>query len=71
MRNLEGAVEKYRAALQLFPEHVGIRTNLAVALLKLGQWDEGLAQMREALRPARIDPCSFLSRSCWLTSVLQ
>ena len=48
--DLRGALDKYRAALELFPEHVGIRTNLAVALLKLGQWDEGLDQMREALR---------------------
>ncbi len=45
-----GASEKYRAALELIPEHVGIRTNLAVALLKLGRWDEGLSQLRDALR---------------------
>lgn len=52
-----GASEKYRAALDLIPEHVGIRTNLAVALLKLGKWDEGLSQMREALRrdPDNVD----------------
>ena len=48
--DVKGALEKYRAALNLFPDHVGIRTNFAVALLKLGQWDEGLAQLREALR---------------------
>jgi protein O-GlcNAc transferase len=48
--DVRGAVEKYRAALELLPEHVGIRTNLAVALLKLGNWQEGIAQMREALR---------------------
>ncbi len=48
--DLRGALEKYRAALELQPEHVGIRTNLAAALLKLGQWDEGISQMREALR---------------------
>ena len=48
--NLAGALQKYRAALELCPEHVGIRTNLAVALLKSGQWDEGLQQMREAIR---------------------
>ncbi len=47
--DLTGAVEKYRAALAMLPDHVGIRTNLAVALLKLGQWDEGIAQLREAL----------------------
>ncbi len=48
--DLRGALEQYRAALQLLPEHVGIRTNLAVALLKLGKWEEGISQMREALR---------------------
>jgi protein O-GlcNAc transferase len=48
--DLRGALEKYRAALELFPEHIGIRTNVAVALLKLGWWEEGLEQMREALR---------------------
>ncbi len=44
------ALEKYRAALELLPDHVGIRTNLAVALLKLGNWREGIDQMRQALR---------------------
>jgi len=48
--DLRGALEKYRAASALNPDHVGIRTNLAVALLKTGQWDEGLVEMREALR---------------------
>jgi protein O-GlcNAc transferase len=48
--NLRAALEKYRAALELYPEHVGIRTNFAVALLRLGHWSEGLAQLREALR---------------------
>ena len=47
--DVRGALEKYRAALALLPEHVGIRTNVAVALLKLGAWDEGIAEMREAL----------------------
>lgn len=51
--DVRGALEKYRAALELNAEHVGIRTNLAVALLKLGHWDEGIAQLREA---ARRDP---------------
>jgi protein O-GlcNAc transferase len=48
--DLRGALEKYRAALDLNPEHVGIRTNLAVALLRSGQWSQGIAELREALR---------------------
>jgi protein O-GlcNAc transferase len=48
--DVHGALEKYRAALELLPGHVGVRVNLAVALLKLGQWEEGISQMREALR---------------------
>jgi len=48
--DIRSAMEKYREALAINPDHVGIRTNLAVALLKLGQWDEGISQMREALR---------------------
>ena len=48
--DLRGALDKYRAALELLPEHVGIRTNVAAALLKLGNWQEGITQMREALR---------------------
>jgi predicted Zn-dependent protease len=48
--DVRGALEKYRAALELLPDHVGVRVNLAVALLKLGQWEEGISQMREGLR---------------------
>lgn len=48
--NLQGALEKYRAALAIDPEHVGIRVNVAAALLRLGQWRQGIAELREALR---------------------
>ena len=48
--DLRGALEKYRAALELDPDHVGIRVNYAVALLRLGQWTPGLAELREAVR---------------------
>jgi tetratricopeptide (TPR) repeat protein len=48
--NLAGAVEKYREAVALDPEHAGIRVNFGVALLRLGQWKEGLSELREALR---------------------
>jgi len=48
--DVSGALEKYRAAAKLRPDHVGIQINLAVALLKLGHWNEGISEMRDALR---------------------
>lgn len=48
--DLRGALEKYQSALELLPDHVGIRVNLAVALLRLGQWARGLAELRECIR---------------------
>ena len=48
--NLRGALDKYREALKLNPEHNGIRVNYAVALLRLGQWTEGLNVLHDALR---------------------
>ncbi|MFB3779759.1 MAG: tetratricopeptide repeat protein, partial [Bryobacteraceae bacterium] len=48
--NLRGALEKYRAAVDLDPGHAGFRVNYGAALVRLGQWSEGLAQLREALR---------------------
>jgi len=48
--DVKGAVEKYRQALQLDAESVGIRVNLATALLRLGEWNEGLSQLAEAMR---------------------
>ncbi len=50
--DLRGAAREYRAALDLLPTHVGIRANLAIALLRLGQWKDGLAELREAARRA-------------------
>lgn len=48
--NLRDALQKYREAVQLNPEHVGIRVNYAIALLRLGQWTDGLNELHEALR---------------------
>jgi tetratricopeptide (TPR) repeat protein len=47
--DLRNALEKYGQALDLYPSHVPIRVNYAVALLRLGQWTEGLNQLHEAL----------------------
>lgn len=46
--NLPAAVEKYRQALDLQPDHNGIRVNFATALLRLGRWSEGLTELHEA-----------------------
>jgi tetratricopeptide (TPR) repeat protein len=48
--NLRAALEKYRAALELDPEHGGFRLNLGLALCRLGRWDEGIAEIREVVR---------------------
>lgn len=50
---LQEALEKYRQAVQLAPEHAGIRVNYAAALLHLGQWKLGVAELRQA---AALDP---------------
>lgn len=48
--DLRAAVTKYREASQLDPDHNGIRINYGVALLRLGQWTEGLNQLHVALQ---------------------
>jgi tetratricopeptide (TPR) repeat protein len=54
------ALEKYRGAVALDPTHIGIRMNFAVALLRLGQWKEGLAELREVVRR---DPRNALAKA--------
>ncbi len=54
--DLRGAAEKYRQALALNPAQLDIRVNYAVALLRLGVWETGLSQLREALRQQPNDP---------------
>jgi tetratricopeptide (TPR) repeat protein len=66
--DLRGAVEKYRAALDLDPSHVEVRVNLAVALLKLGQWKQGLTELREAMRQAPHDP---VLKAAWDDAIRQ
>jgi tetratricopeptide (TPR) repeat protein len=48
--DLPGALAKYQEASRLDPNHVGIRVNYAVALLRLGHWTDGLNELHEALR---------------------
>lgn len=66
--DLRGALEKYRLALALDPDHIGIRVNLAIALLRLGQWKEGLSQLSEAMRRRPGDP---ILKAAWDDAIRQ
>lgn len=44
------ALEKYREALNLNPQHIGIRLNYASMLLRLGYWEQGVAELRRVLK---------------------
>ena len=66
--DLRAAVEKYRAANELNPESNAFRVNFAVALLRLGRWKEGLAQMHECLRR---DPDNPTLKSAWDDAIQQ
>jgi tetratricopeptide (TPR) repeat protein len=46
--NLPEALDLYKQAVAMNGKHAGLRVNYAVALLRLGQWREGLEQMRQA-----------------------
>jgi tetratricopeptide (TPR) repeat protein len=51
--DVRGALEKYRAALQMDPTDVVFRLNYGLALCRLERWKEGAAELREVLR---LDP---------------
>ena len=65
---LDAAVEKYRAALELNPDHAGIRVNYAVVLLRLGQWERGIEHLRMAVRQ---DPTNETFRKALADAVAQ
>jgi tetratricopeptide (TPR) repeat protein len=48
--DLPGALGKYRAALELNPQHPGFRLNYALALCRVGRWREGIAELNEILQ---------------------
>ena len=58
--DLHGALEKYAAASRLEPKNVPIRVNYAVAMLRLGNWTDGLNELRESLL---LDPHNSKIRS--------
>lgn len=51
------AVEKYRAALEINPQQNRYRYNYALALCRLGRWQQGIAELNEVLEndPGNID----------------
>jgi Flp pilus assembly protein TadD len=51
--DVRGALAKYKGALDLDPSGYGFRLNYALALCRLGQWQEGVVELREVLR---VDP---------------
>jgi len=48
--NLSGALEKYRDAVSLDPNVTVFRRNMALALCRLGRWDEGIVELRRVLK---------------------
>jgi tetratricopeptide (TPR) repeat protein len=51
--DVRGALAKYRAALDLDPTGYGFRLNYALALCRLGRWQDGVVELREVLQ---VDP---------------
>jgi tetratricopeptide (TPR) repeat protein len=51
--DVRGALAKYRAALDLDPTGYGFRLNYALALCRLGRWQDAVKELREVLR---VDP---------------
>jgi superkiller protein 3 len=66
--DLQGALEKYQAALELSPGQVKVRVNLAIALLRLGRWSQGLSELHKAMRQ---DPGNDLLKRAWEDAVSQ
>ena len=66
--NLAEALERYRQAAALNPSHVGIRTNYAIALLRLGRWTEGLTELHNALER---DPNNPQLKAAWQDALSQ
>jgi Flp pilus assembly protein TadD len=48
--DLLGALEKYRAAVNLYPYRIEFERNLGLVFCRLGQWEEGIAQLRKVLK---------------------
>lgn len=51
--DLQGALEKYRAAVQAGPFQTVFRRNLALVLCRMGRWEEGIVELKKVLE---LDP---------------
>jgi len=47
---VEAALEKYRSAVELDPLNTLFRRNFALALCRLEQWDEAIAELKDVIR---------------------
>jgi Flp pilus assembly protein TadD len=52
----EAALDRFRAALAIHPQDPRFRKNVALALCRLGLWEEAKAELREVLRVSPGDP---------------
>ncbi len=68
MGDLTGALEKYRAAVKLFPASVPRRANYAALLLRLGHWADGLNELHDVLE---IDPFNEKIRAAMQVALQQ
>ncbi len=57
--DLLGAIDTYKAALTIIPDRADALTNLGAAYVRLGQYDDGIAQYEAALKA---DPTSNATR---------
>jgi len=48
--DLLGALQKYRAAVDLYPYRIEFERNLGLVFCRLGQWEDGVAQLRKVLK---------------------
>ena len=61
--DLEGAVARLRALLQIEPDHLNTHSALAVYLQKLGQFEQAVAHAERVTQLAPDDPFSFTQLS--------
>jgi len=48
--DLLGALQKYRVAVELYPDQIEFERNLGLVFCRLGQWEEGITQLRKVLK---------------------